>query len=84
MPNPFNPSTIVRYDVATAGWVSLRVYDISGRLVRVIEEHHREPGRYELVWNGESDRGDRVTSGVYFYRLTAQGFAQTRKMVLLK
>ncbi len=45
---------------------------------------NRPPGRYEVGWNGDNDRGDRVASGVYFYQLTTSGFLQTRKMVLLK
>lgn len=84
IPNPFNPSTIIRYDIAARGWVRVRVYDVSGALVRVLEDREREPGVYAIGWNGDTEHGGRAASGVYFYRLTAPGFSQTRKMVLLK
>jgi flagellar hook assembly protein FlgD len=64
--------------------VDLRVYDVTGALVKVVEKRHRDRGRYEVGWNGENSRGEQVTSGVYFYKITAEGFSQTRKMVLLK
>jgi hypothetical protein len=84
IPNPFNPRTVIRYDVAAPGHVSLRVYDVRGALVRVLEDRIRAMGRYEVDWNGDDGRGERVASGVYFYRLTTPGYSQTRKMVLLK
>jgi hypothetical protein len=49
-----------------------------------LEDRGRGPGRYEIGWDGESERGERVVSGVYFYRLTAPNFVQTKKMILLK
>jgi YD repeat-containing protein len=83
-PNPFNPSTIIRYDLAERGLVRLRVYDVTGALVKVLEERERGPGGYEVPWNGDNENGERVASGVYLYRLTTPGFSQTRKMLLLK
>jgi hypothetical protein len=83
-PNPFNPSTIIRYDLAQRGLVTLRVYDVTGALVIVLEDRVRAPGRYEVGWQGENAQGERLASGVYFYRLEAPGFTQTKKMVLLK
>lgn len=83
-PNPFNPRTIIRYELAEPGPISLRIYDVSGALVRVLEEADRESGRYEVGWSGDNGRGGKVASGVYFIRLTAPGFTQTRKMILLK
>jgi hypothetical protein len=83
-PNPFNPTTIIRYEIAKAGRLSLRIYNVSGALVKVLEERDREPGRYEIGWDGNNEHGEKVSSGVYFYRLTAPGFSQTRKMLLLK
>jgi hypothetical protein len=84
VPNPFNPTTTIRYELATASHVDLRVYDVSGALVRVLEDRDLPVGRYEAVWTGENDTGQRVSSGVYFYRLTADGAVTTRKMLLLK
>jgi subtilisin family serine protease len=78
-PNPFNPSTVIRYDVPKAGFVSLKVYDAIGREVAVLVEKTVESGVYDAVWNAES-----LTSGVYFYKLEAEGFAKTNKMVLIK
>jgi hypothetical protein len=83
-PNPFNPSTIIRYEVATAGRVRIKVYDVSGALVKVLEDTNLPPGRYEIGWNGENKRGEKVASGVYFYHLQTGGFVQTKKMVLIK
>jgi ELWxxDGT repeat protein len=83
-PNPFNPSTIIRYDIADAGKVNLRIYDVSGALVKVLERSHHDPGRYEVGWNGDNEAGQNVSSGVYFYQLMTKEFTQTKKMLLLK
>ena len=85
LPNPFNPETVVRYTVPPPGGVvALRVYDVSGRLVRTLKEGHARAGSHVAVWDGRNANGQRVSSGVYFYRLSAPDFDQTRKMVLLK
>ena len=85
-PNPFNPSTTINYSVAdgSAVHVSLRVYDVRGKLVSVLVDAVKDAGTYSVFWNGVDNRGNRVASGVYFYRLMAGNFEQTRKMVLLK
>ena len=83
-PNPFNPATVIRYDLAAAAKIDLRVYDVTGALVRVLEDTRRGPGRYEASWDGRDDNGTPVSSGVYFYRLTAGYSVMTRKMLLLK
>ena len=83
-PNPFNPSTVIRYDLARPGKARLVVYDVRGALVKVLEDRDREAGRYEIGWNGDDQRGNRVASGIYFYQLVTSGFSETRKMVLLK
>jgi hypothetical protein len=83
-PNPFNPSTIIRYEVARPGRVTLRIYDVGGVEVIVLENRVQEPGRYEAGWNGENTNGQKVSSGVYFYRLRAGDRVLTKKMVLLK
>ena len=85
VPNPFNPATVIRYDVpAGGGDVSLRIYDVGGRLVRTLVDGVETPGEKSVTWNARNDRGHRVASGVYFYRLTAPGFEMTKKMVLLQ
>ncbi|MBI4719744.1 MAG: T9SS type A sorting domain-containing protein, partial [Chitinivibrionia bacterium] len=85
VPNPFNPSTSIQYDVpAGGGFVTLHVYDIRGLLVRRLVEGEQSPGATRVFWNGRNDDGRRCASGVYFYRLTAPGFTETRKMVMLQ
>jgi hypothetical protein len=84
VPNPFNPATTISFSLPTATKVTLEVYDVSGRLVRTLSSKHLPPGRHESVWDGAAAAGNRVGSGIYFYRLSAGKDAQTRKMILLK
>ncbi len=85
-PNPFNPRTIIRYDLHSTGPVLLSVYDASGRLVRTLVDQlqHASDVPYQVVWDGEDAAGRRAASGVYFYRLRVRGGSQTKKMILLK
>jgi len=85
-PNPFNPTTTIRYSIASAGHVSLKIYNAAGQLVRTLvdEDQAPTPGGFSVAWDGASNAGERVASGVYFYQLTATDFSQTKKMVLLK
>jgi len=84
MPNPFNPSTTIKYSIAQDADVSLVVYDVSGRRVRTLVNTHQRADVYKMAWNGLNDQGGRVASGVYFYKLVAGKFVETRKMLLLK
>jgi hypothetical protein len=85
IPNPFNPTTTIRYDVPGGGGnVTLRVYDVGGKLVRTLVDRVEEPGEKCVTWNGRNEQGSRVASGVYFYRMTTPGFEMTKKMVLLQ
>jgi hypothetical protein len=87
VPNPFNPSTRIAYTIpegAGALPVSLRVYDLSGRLVRVLADGPEGPGTRAATWDGLDERGRSVSSGVYFYRLRWNGQEETKRMVLLK
>lgn len=83
-PNPFNPATIITYEIAKRSRVDVRVYDITGALIKVLERREREPGIYEIGWNGENEDGCQVSSGIYFYRLVAGDVTETRKMHLIK
>jgi hypothetical protein len=83
-PNPFNPVTTIRYTIERAGPVRLVIYNSAGQRVRTLVDTIRRAGVYVERWNGRDDRGRAVASGVYFYRLEAPPFVQTRKMVLLK
>lgn len=78
-PNPFNPSTTITFDLKAAGWTKLSVFDVLGREVAVLVNSEMEAGRHQIEF-----RGDGLTSGLYLYRLEAPGFADMRKMMLLK
>jgi hypothetical protein len=86
-PNPFNPSTTIQYDIAaTSGTVpvEINIYNIRGRLVRKLVDQEKEPGRYQVQWDGHDEQGRAVSSGVYLYRLETGNFISTRKMVMLE
>jgi hypothetical protein len=83
-PNPFNPVTIIRYEIARTALVAIRVYDVKGARVRDLYLGNREPGLYEVSWDATNDAGQRVGSGIYFCQLTAGEVSETRKMLLLK
>ena len=83
-PNPFNPETLIRYAVPDKGRVTLKIYNVLGQEVFTLVDQNQVAGYYAVRWNGR-DRADRtVASGVYLYRLQAEGFAQVHKMLLLK
>jgi hypothetical protein len=84
VPNPFNPQTTLSFSLPTASHVKLTVYDVSGRLVATLLNEDRGAGRWSVDWNGRDDRQQLVSSGVYFYRIEADGFVETKRMVLLK
>ena len=85
-PNPFNPSTTITYTIPEGGpvWVSLNVFNTRGSLVRRLIDKLQALGTYTVAWDGTDSSGHKVASGVYFYRMQAGEFVQTRKMVLLK
>jgi len=83
-PNPFNPSTTISFDIASAGHVSIEVYNIKGQRVKSLVNDNYAVGRHNVVWNGDDTAGRTVGSGVYFYRMTAPGYASVRKMLLMK
>ena len=83
-PNPFNPVTRVSFSLKQKGHISMCVYDVSGRLVRVLVDEVREAGSYEIVWDGSNDRGRVTASGIYFCRMEADEYQRTVKMVLLR
>lgn len=89
-PNPFNPATSIRIDIAIASNVTLTIYNVLGQEVTTLIEDWRNAGTYQVVWDGRNSTGVQVGSGVYLYRLTASSpnnataFTSLRKMVLLK
>jgi hypothetical protein len=83
-PNPFNPLTTIVYDLPKASHVSLSITDLLGREVRKLVDAYQQSGRREVLWDGRDKNDQEVASGVYFYRLTAGDFTDTKKMVLVK
>lgn len=83
-PNPFNPATTIAYQLPAVGKVTLKVYNSVGQLVKTLVNEEQQPDRYEVRWDGKNASGESVSSGIYFYRMTVNGFDQTNKMILLK
>jgi hypothetical protein len=83
-PNPFNPSTTIDFSLPVAGDVTLEIINVLGQRVKVLVNKELAAGNYSAEWNGTNETGQAVASGVYFYRLIADGFSKSRKMLLLK
>ena len=83
-PNPFNPTTIIEFDVPVRSHVTLTVYNMLGQRVVTLVDQDRDAGFHQVDWNGRSASGNSVSSGIYFYKLEADSFVQTKKMMLLK
>ncbi len=83
-PNPFNPVTNIQFGLKESSAVTLKIYDVSGRLVRDLVSGRLEPGIYNESWDGTDDRGHGVASGVYFYSLSTGSFTGRKKMVMLR
>jgi flagellar hook assembly protein FlgD len=83
-PNPFNPRTVIAFELAETGPIELAIYDLGGRRVRIMESGTQSAGRHESTWDGQDNAGRAVPTGTYFCRLsTAQG-SQTRKLTLAR
>jgi hypothetical protein len=83
-PNPFNANTSIAYSLNSESRVELDIYDIGGRLVATLVDGVQTAGDHQIVWDGSDSDGKAVASGFYFYRLTAEGKSQAKRMVLLK
>jgi len=85
-PNPFNPLTSIEFAVPAgkSEHVRLKIYDLRGALVRTLVDEVYNPGVHSAVWDGTDETGSKVSSGVYIYRLQADGFTKTRKMLLMR
>jgi hypothetical protein len=83
-PNPFGPSTCIRFSILEPGPVRLSVYDVAGRLVATLVDEPREAGEHEAIWDGRDRRGEPVAAGIYFCRLKHPGATESRAMVLLR
>ncbi len=83
-PNPFNPTTTIHFGLRMKGHVSIRIFDVAGRLVRTLADEVRDAGPHSVTWNGKNNLGNKVASGVYLYKMNTAEFERTRKMVLLR
>ncbi len=83
-PNPFNPTTTIRYEVPTRTMVTLTIYDVTGRAITILENSIQTAGAYSVDWNGLNENGKPVSSGVYLARMHTSEFSQTIKMVYLQ
>jgi hypothetical protein len=82
-PNPFNPQTEISYGLPTASHVSIKIYDISGKLIKILYNGTQDAGFYTKTWDATNENGEILSSGLYFYVLETDNFVRTRKMVLL-
>lgn len=83
-PNPFNPETTIEYTIEKDCYVTLKIYNLSGQLIKTLINEYQIAGHHTIIWYGDNDAGEEVASGVYFYQLKAGDKAATKKMVVLK
>ena len=83
-PNPFNPTTTIKYELYQSSQVTISVYDMLGRFVKTLVNSTQEPGIKTIQWDATNEQGNRVSAGVYIYKLKAGDFMETKEMILLK
>lgn len=83
-PNPFNPTTTIVYNMVEEGNVSIEVFNIKGQKVKTLINEHMEVGDHVLVWEGTNDNNQKVSSGIYFYKMKSGSYSSTKKMILMK
>jgi len=87
-PNPFNPDTKIAFRLPNAARVEISVCDIRGRSIKTLLDGVRMAGSHEILWNGTDHSGNKVSTGIYFYKMRVSGghreYTATRKMVLMK
>ena len=84
-PNPFNPETVIKYSMKDDGNVNIIIYNVLGQKVKTLVISYKNSGSYEVKWDGKNNYGDKVSSGIYFYRLILDGkILDTKKMLMLK
>jgi len=83
-PNPFNPSTQISYHLPQAAHVKLAIYNLHGQEIKTLVDEFQSAGEKSVVWNGTDNQGHVITSGIYFYRLSAGAFRQTKKMIMMR
>ena len=83
-PNPFNPSTTFEYDLPRNCDVTIKIYNILGQEVATLLSEQKEAGRYKISWDGQDKDGEKVSTGIYFYRIKAGDFEESKKLLLVK
>ena len=83
-PNPFNPETIISYSLPKQSRVQIKIFDITGKEIRTLIDEERAAGKYNILWDSRNNLGQKVSSGIYIYKIIADNFVQTKKMVLAK
>ena len=83
-PNPANPTSTIPFSLGDEGHVTLRVYNVTGRLVKILVNKSLKSDIYNIVWDGKDEKGNTVSSGIYFYRLVAGSYTDEKKLLLLK
>ncbi len=85
VPNPFNPSTSINYELSEQSYITLRIFDLTGRLVDVLVEGETQSvGTHTATWTGRDSQGRAMPSGTDFYRLEAGGYTETKRMTLIR
>ena len=83
-PNPFNPRTTIEYELAAAGAVEIRIFNVNGQLVKTLGSEHQSPGVHAAVWDGTNAFGVTVASGLYVYQVAFERTVLSKKMLLVK
>ncbi len=83
-PNPFNPTTTIEYQIQKDDFVTIKIFDSIGRLVKYLVNEEKQSGEYSVIFDGKNDAGQKISSGVYFYQLQVGDFISNKKMILLK
>jgi hypothetical protein len=83
-PNPFNPKTKINYDIPYHNNVSIIISDIKGSEIKSLVNQRHTPGKYNVIWDGTNNNGDKVAAGIYLYKIQSGNFTSTEKMIFLK
>ncbi len=83
-PNPFNPSTNIEFSLPNEGYAELSIFDMTGQKIATLLNEHMQAGNYKVQWDGSTELGNKISSGMYLYRLRTGDFVSSKKMILLK
>jgi len=83
-PNPFNPKTTINFSLKEAGNVTLEIYNLKGQKVKTLLNDNMEAANHSVIWNGDDNKGNKVSSGIYMYRMKTKDYSKTQKMILMK